>query len=146
MEEMNKSFKFSHQLRVRWSEVDAQGVVFNPHYLTFADIAVTEYYRAIGMPYPAAFDVTVADLYARKTQIEYHASARFDDALDLFVRVSRLGRSSFDFHIEVTHVEEHISTIQMTYVHANLEKQQSVPLTQQFRDACISYEKVPPEQ
>ena len=59
---MNKSFKFSHQLRVRWSEVDAQGVVFNPHYLTFADIAVTEYYRAIGMPYPAAFDVTVADL------------------------------------------------------------------------------------
>ena len=107
---------------------------------------MTEYYRAIGMPYPAAFDVTVADLYARKTQIEYHASARFDDALDLFVRVSRLGRSSFDFHIEVTHVEEHISTIQMTYVHANLEKQQSVPLTQQFRDACIAYEKVPPEQ
>ena len=39
MEKMNKSFKFSHQLRVRWSEVDAQGVVFNPHYLTFADIA-----------------------------------------------------------------------------------------------------------
>ena len=140
------SFRFSHSIRVRWSEVDAQSVVFNPHYLTFADIAVTEYYRAIGMPYPTAFDVDVADLYARKTQIEYHASARFDDVLDLYVRVSRLGRSSFDFCIEVLRGEEYIATIEMTYVHANLEKQKSVPLTDKFRDACITFEKVVPEQ
>ena len=140
------SFRFSHSISVRWSEVDAQGVVFNPHYLTFADIAVTEYYRAIGMPYPTAFDVDVADLYARKTQIEYHASARFDDVLDLYVRVSRLGRSSFDFCIEVLRGEESIATIEMTYVHANLEKQKSVPLTDKFRDACITFEKVVPEQ
>jgi acyl-CoA thioester hydrolase len=126
--------------------VDAQSVVFNPHYLTYADIAVTEYYRVIGMPYPAAFDVEVADLYARKTQIEYHASARFDDVLDLYVRVSRLGRSSFDFCIEVLRSEESIATIEMTYVHANLEKQKSVPLTDKFRDACVVFEKVAPEQ
>ena len=141
-----QSFRFSHPIRVRWSEVDAQSGVFNPHYLTFADIAVTEYYRAIGMPYPAAFDVDVADLYARKTRIEYHASARFDDVLDLYVRVSRLGRSSFDFCIEVLRSEESIATIEMTYVHANLEKQKSVPLTDKFRDACVVFEKVAPEQ
>mgnify|MGYP005667637703 FL=1 len=143
---VKESFRFSHSIRVRWSEVDAQSVVFNPHYLTFADIAVTEYYRAIGMPYPTAFDVVVADLYARKTQIEYHSSARFDDVLDLYVRVSRLGRSSFDFSIEVARLEESIATIEMTYVHANLERQKSVPLTDQFRDACVAFEKVKPEQ
>ncbi|MBT6411678.1 MAG: acyl-CoA thioesterase [Betaproteobacteria bacterium] len=141
-----QNFRFSHPIRVRWSEVDAQSVVFNPHYLTYADIAVTEYYRVIGMPYPAAFDVDVADLYARKTQIEYHASARFDDVLNLYVRVSRLGRSSFDFCIEVLRSEESIATIEMTYVHANLEKQKSVPLTDKFRDACVVFEKVAPEQ
>ena len=143
---VNASFRFSHPIRVRWSEVDAQGVVFNPHYLTFADIAVTEYYRAIGMPYPSAFDVVIADLYARKTQIEYHSSARFDDVLDLYVRVSRLGRSSFEFHIEVLRVEESIATIVMTYVHANLEKKKSVPLPEKFRDACVRYERGAPEQ
>jgi acyl-CoA thioester hydrolase len=143
---VNEDFRFSHQIRVRWSEVDAQGVVFNPHYLTFADIGITEYYRAIGMSYPDAFDVAVADLYAKKTQIEYHAAARYDEVLELFVRVSRLGRSSFDFDIEVTRAEKSIATVQLTYVHANLEKQQSVPLTQQFRNACIAFEKVPPKR
>lgn len=143
---VNENFRFSHSIQVRWSEVDAQSVVFNPHYLTFADIAITEYYRAIGMPYPAAFDVSVADLYARKTQIEYHASAHFDDVLDLYVRVSRLGRSSFDFHIEVGRKDESIATIEMTYVHANLEKKKSVPLTDKFRAACIAFENVVPQQ
>ena len=120
----NESFRFSHHIRVRWSEVDAQGIVFNPHYLTFADIGITEYYRAIWMSYPDAFDVSVADLYAKKTQIEYHAAARYDEVLELFVRVSRLGRSSFDFHIEVMSTEKSIATVQMTYVHANFEKQE----------------------
>tara|TARA_B110000305_G_C19293585_1_gene565433 strand:+ start:287 stop:721 length:435 start_codon:yes stop_codon:yes gene_type:complete len=142
----NENFRFSHQIRVRWSEVDAQSVVFNPHYLTFADIAITEYYRGIGMPYPEAFDVSVADLYARKTQIEYHAAARFDDLLEIYVRVSRLGRSSFDFHLELMRAEESIATIEMVYVHADLEKRQSVPLTQKFRDACTVFEKTPPER
>ena len=40
-------FRFSMPLRVRWSEADPQGIVFNGHYLNFADVGVTEYYRAL---------------------------------------------------------------------------------------------------
>ena len=47
-------FRFSHTLRVRWAEVDKQDIVFNGHYLTYFDVGVTEYYRAIGKPYPDA--------------------------------------------------------------------------------------------
>ena len=46
------SFSFSHRLRVRWAEVDKQNIVFNGHYLTYFDVGVTEYWRAIGLPYP----------------------------------------------------------------------------------------------
>ena len=47
-------FRFSEPLRVRWAEVDAQGIVFNGHYLAYFDVGVTEYYRAIDKPYPEA--------------------------------------------------------------------------------------------
>ncbi len=41
-------FRVSHALRVRWAEVDRQNIVFNGHYLTYFDVAITEYWRAIG--------------------------------------------------------------------------------------------------
>ncbi|MGO4610753.1 acyl-CoA thioesterase, partial [Variovorax sp. 2RAF20] len=41
-------FRHSVPLRVRWAEVDPQSIVFNAHYLTYCDICVTEYWRALG--------------------------------------------------------------------------------------------------
>ncbi|TXI95887.1 MAG: acyl-CoA thioesterase, partial [Aquabacterium sp.] len=38
-------FTFIHRLRVRWAEVDGQHVVFNGHYLTYLDVAITEFWR-----------------------------------------------------------------------------------------------------
>jgi ABC-type branched-subunit amino acid transport system permease subunit len=40
-------FVFTTPLRVRWAEVDMQAVVFNGHYLTYADVCATEYWRAM---------------------------------------------------------------------------------------------------
>ena len=48
-----QQFRFVHSLRVRWAEVDKQNIVFNGHYLTYFDVAITEYWRCIGVPYPA---------------------------------------------------------------------------------------------
>ena len=45
-------FTYFHTLRVRWAEVDPQSIVFNGHYMTYADVAITEYWRAINLPYP----------------------------------------------------------------------------------------------
>src|SRR6185295_8930326 len=65
------TFRLRERLRVRWAEVDLQGIVFNGHYLTYFDIAVTEYWRAIGLPYPHAFEGTGVDLFAVKSTVEY---------------------------------------------------------------------------
>ena len=45
------NFFFTHILRIRYAEVDAQGIVFNSHYLTYFDCAITEYYRKIKYNY-----------------------------------------------------------------------------------------------
>jgi acyl-CoA thioester hydrolase len=89
-----EDFRHRLPLRVRWAEVDMQGVVFNGHYLTYADVCATEYWRAIGVPYPAGFAALGVDNFVRKASIEYHAPARYDDELLVCGRIARLGRSS----------------------------------------------------
>lgn len=87
-------FRFVHRLRVRWVEVDAQQVVFNGHYLTYLDTAISDYWRTVGLPYPDAFSFVQGDIFARRNTIEYHAPARLDDWLDIGVRCERVGTSS----------------------------------------------------
>ncbi len=92
-------FRHRVPLRVRWAEVDMQAVVFNGHYLTYADVCATEYWRAIGVPYPAGFAELGIDAFVRKATVEYHQAARYDDELLVCGRIARLGRSSADFAV-----------------------------------------------
>ena len=87
-------FTFIHRLRVRWAEVDGQHVVFNGHYLTYLDVAITEFWRHAGLPFPAALAFHQGDMFVRRNLIEYHAPARMDDWLDIGLRCDRIGHSS----------------------------------------------------
>jgi YbgC/YbaW family acyl-CoA thioester hydrolase len=87
-------FSFIHRLRVRWAEVDAQQVVFNAHYLSYLDAAISDYWREVGLPYPEGLQHVQGDLYMRANNMQYHAPARLDDWLDVGVRCERIGNSS----------------------------------------------------
>jgi acyl-CoA thioester hydrolase len=139
-------FRFCETLRVRWAEVDKQDIVFNGHYLTYFDVGVTEYYRAIGKPYPDAIVAEGSDLYAKKAEIEYHASAQFDDLIDVCVRVARIGRSSFQFAVELYRGNELLVTGMLVYVNANRETRKSAPLPESLKDAFRSYEATAPKE
>jgi len=92
--------RFQHRLRVRWAEVDAQKVVFNGHYLTYLDVAATEYWRHVGLPYPDAWARLGCDVYVRRNKLEYHAPALLDDWLAIGVRCTRQGNSSLTLNWE----------------------------------------------
>lgn len=84
---------FTHRLRVRYSECDQQGVVFNGHYLFYYDVAVTELWReAIG----AYTDMVEQgyDLVVAEARIRYREGARFDDLLDISMPIAKLGVTS----------------------------------------------------
>ena len=80
-------FRLLDPLRVRWAEVDMQRIVFNGHYLMYADTAVAAYWRALAMPYHETMGALGGDLYVRKATVEYLGSARYDDQLDVGVRM-----------------------------------------------------------
>ena len=95
---MKKSdFRFTHRLRVRWAEVDMQKIVFNAHYLMYFDTAVADYWRALAMPYEEAMHLLGGDIYAKKATVEFLASARLDERLDVCIRCSKIGNSSMLF-------------------------------------------------
>ena len=111
-------------LRVRWAEVDLQGVVFNGHYLTYCDVCVTEYWRAIGLRYPQDFLAQGCDTFVRKATLEYHSAARFDDELEICGRTARIGRSSLSFVVEMfrrTQTDPPLIGAELVYVNADPE-------------------------
>ena len=126
-------FRFSHSLRVRWAEVDPQGIVFNGNYLTYADVGITEYFRALRVAYPDALTEGGCDFYAIKTTLEYKAPAHFDQLLDIDIRVARLGRSSLTFEMAIWGGEMLLTTGEIVYVLALSAPRASAPLPDWLR-------------
>jgi acyl-CoA thioester hydrolase len=134
------AFRLRHTLRVRWAEVDPQNIVFNGHYLSYFDIGITEYWRAIGLPYPEGLAGTGGDVFAVKSVINYHASAHYDEFLDICVRAAKLGNSSMTFEMAIFRDGERLISGEMIYVNADPESKTSRPLPDKLRKAIEAYE------
>jgi acyl-CoA thioester hydrolase len=84
---------FVHPLRVRYAECDPQQIVFNANYFAYFDVGMTELWRAAigsyGLMMERGIDMVVAEASAR-----FSGAARFDDALELEVAITRLGSTA----------------------------------------------------
>jgi acyl-CoA thioester hydrolase len=99
-------FSFSTELRVRFSETDAQGVVHNAAYLVWLEIARIDYlarfpggYR--GLVEEHGVDVTTVEAYVR-----YRSGCRFDDHLRIWARTSDVRGARFRFEYAIERVGE----------------------------------------
>src|ERR1044072_145114 len=90
---MKAPFKFSARTRVGFSDTDAQGIVYYGRYLAYFDLARVEYHRKLGLLGMEIGEPGV-EFVMRACTIEYHAPAVFDDELEVFIRVARIGRTS----------------------------------------------------
>ena len=129
-----EDFGFVHSLRVRWAEVDMQGIVFNGHYLLYADVAFTEYWRETGLPTVLQQASEGRELFARKSTIEYLAPAQFDDVIDIGVRCSAIGRSSITITLQMFCNASHLTSVELVYVYADAVQRKSVEVPQRWRD------------
>ena len=133
-------FRFFDTLRVRWAEVDLQKIVFNGHYLMYLDTAVAGYWRALALPYHEAMEQLAGDLYVRKATLEYHASARYDDRLDVGMRCQRIGNSSILVVAGVFHGDRLLVSGELVYVFADPATQTSRPVPAALRETLLAFE------
>lgn len=138
---MLTSFHFFHPLRVRWSEVDPQRVVFNGHYLTYFDIGITEYFRHLGLRVAEPTD-TGGEFFVRKATLEYHAPALFDDELRIGVRIGRIGTSSLQFLIGIYRADLLLVSGEVIYVNTDPATRQPCPVSEVLRERVGRFEEV----
>ena len=135
-----QDYRFFHRLRVRWVEVDMQKIVFNGHYLMYFDTAIADYWRALKLPYEAAMHALQGDLYVKKAGIEFHASARYDDVLDVGLKCARIGNSSLQFTGDIFRGDERLITTDLLYVFADPATQKSKPVPAALRGMFTGFE------
>jgi YbgC/YbaW family acyl-CoA thioester hydrolase len=140
MANTRSDFRFLERLRVRWAEVDLQKIVFNGHYLMYFDTAVAGYWRALALPYHETMVALQGDLYVRKATLEYEASARYDDQLDIGIRCARIGNSSMLFEAAVFRGEQRLVQGELVYVFADPSTQTSRPVPHALRSWLLGYE------
>src|SRR3954468_5463559 len=88
-------FTFAAAARVAFSDTDAQGIVYYGRYAPYFDVARVEYWRHLN--FEAHDDPASGEFVMRAFNIEYHAPAAFDDVLEVFCRVARIGNTSIQF-------------------------------------------------
>ena len=96
---------FVHELRVRYGECDPQGIVFNANYLLYFDVAFTELWRAAVGPWQEMVKRGV-DAVVAEANLKFLAPARYDEQLQLQLRVRRLGTSAITTELEVMREDE----------------------------------------
>lgn len=87
--------------RVRWSDVDAAGIIFYGSYVRFFELAETELFRAAGLTYGSMFDEYDMLLPRAQVHAEFHYPARLDDSLQVAAYVSRVGNKSITLEFDV---------------------------------------------
>ena len=132
-------FRFSAQTRVGFSDTDAQGIVYYGRYLPYFDQARVEYHRHLEMLPQGQRD---RELVMRASTIEYFAPAVFDDLLEVFIRVSRIGRTSVTYECAAYRYDDDLLmvTAQQTLVLVDLAERKACPVPDWFREKIRAFE------
>jgi acyl-CoA thioester hydrolase len=131
-------FKFASFTRVGFSDTDAQSIVYYGRYLPYFDAARVEYHRhldMLGMELPGEFVM-------RASTIEYHAPARFDDLLEVFIRVSRIGRTSVTYEMAAYRVADDVLmvTANQTLVLVDLDERKACAVPDGVRERIGAFD------
>jgi acyl-CoA thioester hydrolase len=131
-------FKFSARTRVGFSDTDAQGVVYYGRYNPYFDLARVEYHRLLGVPHQN----TGGDFVMRANDVEYFAPARFDDELEIFVRISRIGRTSVTFEFAAYKIPDDTLavTAHQTLVYIDLHERKAAIVPTAYRSTIAAFE------
>lgn len=141
-----EDFAFVHRLRVRWAETDPQGVVFNANYYLYFDVAITEYWRAIGLRYPADLvEGFGSDLFAIASSARFFAPACYDEEIDIGCRAARLGRTSATFALAIWRDGVPLTSGEITYVNANAATRKPMPMPALVVDKIMAFEARQPD-
>ncbi len=110
--------------------------------MPYFDLARTEYHRHLGRLHLENIDFAM-----RAVTVEYFAGARFDDLLEIFVRIERIGTTSITYDHAAYRLDEDgdtlMATAKATLVCIALDERRAVPVPDAFRQQIEGFEDHP---
>jgi acyl-CoA thioester hydrolase len=133
-------FRYAAFARVAFSDTDAQGVVYYGRYMPYFDLARNEYHRHLGR-----VQLGNVDFAMRALAVEYMAPARFDDLLEIFVRVERIGTTSITYDHAAYRIDDGgddtlMVTAKTTAVCISLDERRAVPVPEPIRELVGTFQ------
>ena len=133
---------FSYNFRIRYSEVDAQKIVYNSHYLTFLDVSIFEFFDAIGFNQEEYIKETNNEFHTVKAVVEYKAPATLGDTIEVLTRIKKIGNSSIIFQQEIYLHESDklLATGEIVWVNTNQEEMVPTTVPDYLRQLLKDYQ------
>ena len=129
---------FVHTFRVRYHECDAQGIVFNANWLSYFDVTLTEWFRAMFGSYGALVE-SGSDVVLAETTLTFRGPARFDDGLSVSAEIERLGTTSMVARFTARRDGEALVDGRTVYVFVDTETLAKRPIPDGARERLAAY-------
>ncbi|BFL38634.1 acyl-CoA thioesterase [Agathobaculum sp. NSJ-28] len=128
-------FYFCPPFRVRYGEVDQQGIVYNGNYVAYTDLAFEEFLRSKGYSYRELAEKHDSEVCHKKSTYEFVSSAYAGDMLEVGISKIKIGKKSFTIQFEIYHQGEDdlILLCESVYVGYDVENRTSRPITDLMR-------------
>jgi acyl-CoA thioester hydrolase len=105
----------TYERKIRYSDCDPQGIVFNGNYFTYMDDAVTDYFDALGSTWEelhaARYDIVLGHV-----EIDFRSSARLGETVVTGVRAIQFGSTSITYQLQIWEKATGRSVIEATKV------------------------------
>jgi YbgC/YbaW family acyl-CoA thioester hydrolase len=127
--------------RVRWIDCDAAQIIYYGAYIRFFEIAETEMYRSVGLPYSVAFKEVDCFPIRAEYHCEYRHPARLDDEMKISVWASHWGTSSFTLSFRFHHAEDNTLLAEgyCRLVCVDRDEKKKMEIPDRLRDALEPY-------
>jgi acyl-CoA thioester hydrolase len=136
MENLRPPFRCAVPIQVRFRDTDAMGHVNNAVYLTFLEVARTEYWQQV-FAIPSYNEV---DFVVARVEIDFLTPLFVQDEPVVWIRVNEIGKKSFHFAYELVargRVAARAETVQVMYDYQHSRSKLMAPPQ---RAAIVAYE------
>jgi acyl-CoA thioester hydrolase len=138
-EDVNAPRVVESEVRVRYAETDAEGVVYYANHFVYMEVGRVSYLRALGFDF-GHLEHSGQGIVITEATCHYHAPARFDDQLIIRAWVENVRRSSFTFVYEIVHAEDKrlIAEGRTVQVFVDLHSMRPIRLPPEMRDILLA--------
>ena len=129
-----------YKVKVRYSEIDCQSIVYNSHYLTYFDISISELLDD-AFEHAKYIKETNNDFHTVGVQMNFKAPAKLGDNLEIYSSIKKIGNSSLTFYQEIYKAgsDELLNSAEIVWVHTNQTEMKPSTIPEELRKKFNKY-------